>query len=310
MPTDLQKRTAQAIVNIFETGRVHGEYGRVTLLPGDSGHLTYGRSQTALASGNLYLLIKAYCEAPGAAGAARLREYLGRLAAGDTNLDSDMTFRRLLEEAGEDPVMHEVQDRFFDRVYWEPSVQHATAIGISRALGTAVAYDSHIHGGWGIVRARTEGRHGSARTIGEEAWITRYVAERRDWLAHHPKEILHRTVYRMDAFQTLVADGKWELSLPLRVRGVTIDEETLLATAPIRASALEENERALLLRAPPMRGKDVEALQRALTAAGFTVKVDGVFGPGTEKAVKQLQQARGLKVDGVVGPVTRAALGL
>ncbi len=59
MLTDLQKRTAQAIVNIFETGRVRGDYAKVTLIPGDPGHLTYGRSQTTLASGNLHLLINA-----------------------------------------------------------------------------------------------------------------------------------------------------------------------------------------------------------------------------------------------------------
>lgn len=28
-------------------------------MPGDTGHLTYGRAQTTLASGNLYLLLKA-----------------------------------------------------------------------------------------------------------------------------------------------------------------------------------------------------------------------------------------------------------
>ena len=53
--TKTQKRTAQAIVNIFETGRVHGDYGQVTLLAGDTGHLTYGRAQTTLASANLSL---------------------------------------------------------------------------------------------------------------------------------------------------------------------------------------------------------------------------------------------------------------
>ena len=58
MLTDLQKKAAQAVVNVFETGHARGEYGQVTLLPGDSGHLTYGRSQTTLASGNLFLLIK------------------------------------------------------------------------------------------------------------------------------------------------------------------------------------------------------------------------------------------------------------
>jgi chitosanase len=46
MLTDLQTRAAQAIVNVFETGTPRGDYGRVTLLAGDTGHLTYGRSQT------------------------------------------------------------------------------------------------------------------------------------------------------------------------------------------------------------------------------------------------------------------------
>src|SRR5512139_3500789 len=81
MLTDLQKRTAQAIVNIFETGRVRGDYAQVTLIPGDTGHLTYGRSQTTLASGNLYLLVRDYCETPGAALASGLQRYLSGLVA-------------------------------------------------------------------------------------------------------------------------------------------------------------------------------------------------------------------------------------
>ena len=56
MLTDLQKKTAQAIVQIFETSRVLGNYGQVTLLRGDTGHLTYGKAQTTLGSGNLALL--------------------------------------------------------------------------------------------------------------------------------------------------------------------------------------------------------------------------------------------------------------
>lgn len=49
MPTELQKNTARAIVNIFKTGSTQGKCGNVTLLARDSGHLTYGRSQTTLA---------------------------------------------------------------------------------------------------------------------------------------------------------------------------------------------------------------------------------------------------------------------
>jgi chitosanase len=307
MLTDLQKRTAQAIVNIFETGRVQGEYGKVTLIPGDPGHLTYGRSQTTLASGNLHLLIKDYCETAGAALASRLRRYLPGLAARDTALDTDTTLRGLLEEAGDDPVMCGCQDRFFDRVYWNVAVQRAANTGIASPLGTTVVYDSTIHGAWGIVQARTSERHGNPADVGEEAWVTDYVAERRDWLATHSKPVLHATVYRMDAFQQLIQAGNWVLPLPLRVRGVTIDEEALMPAA-VRVSADEA--RTLMLRRPPMKGADVKAVQHALVAAGYAIKVDGVFGKGTDTAVRQLQEARGLKVDGVVGPATRSALGL
>src|SRR5207244_3971494 len=123
--TDIQKKTAEAIVNIFETSHVEGDYGKVTLLSGDSGHLTYGRSQTTLASGNLFLLIKAYCETPHAQCAGMLQPYLPRLSNRDLALDQDLNFRQILREAGDDPVMHDTQDRFFDSVYWAPALQSA-----------------------------------------------------------------------------------------------------------------------------------------------------------------------------------------
>jgi peptidoglycan hydrolase-like protein with peptidoglycan-binding domain len=51
-------------------------------------------------------------------------------------------------------------------------------------------------------------------------------------------------------------------------------------------------------------GRQVQLLQKALGA----IKVDGVFGPETETAVRSFQASRGLTVDGVVGPQTSSAL--
>jgi chitosanase len=307
MFTEQQRNAAQAIINIFETGRAQGEYGQVTVLPGDSGHLTYGRSQTTLGSGNLYLLIKEYCETANAQFAAQLRPYLERLRNHDTSLDRDTALHQLLREAGNDSVMQEVQDRFFDRVYWEPAIKAASMIRITTALGTAVVYDSHVHGGWIRMRDRTIAQHGQASALGEQVWIGHYVEVRRDWLANHPNMLLRKTVYRMDSFRKLIAQGNWALTLPFVVRGVQIDEE-ILGGPPLRVSAQEEEERLLLLRTPFMRGEDVRVLQQALVSHGSLSNADGVFGTRTEEAVKQFQAQKGLKADGIVGPATRAAL--
>jgi LAS superfamily LD-carboxypeptidase LdcB len=58
------------------------------------------------------------------------------------------------------------------------------------------------------------------------------------------------------------------------------------------------------------RGVAVEALQWALTRAGFPAAIDGDFGPGTAGAVKEFQAAKKLTVDGLVGSKTWAKLGL
>jgi murein DD-endopeptidase MepM/ murein hydrolase activator NlpD len=48
------------------------------------------------------------------------------------------------------------------------------------------------------------------------------------------------------------------------------------------------------------KGKDVRALQRALTALGYPTGADGVFGPSTKKNVKKVERKRGWPVDGRV----------
>ena len=59
----------------------------------------------------------------------------------------------------------------------------------------------------------------------------------------------------------------------------------------------------------PGGSAQVRALQRRLRTAGESVgSIDGVYGPKTEAAVRNLQDRRGLAVDGVAGPRTYAAL--
>lgn len=53
---------------------------------------------------------------------------------------------------------------------------------------------------------------------------------------------------------------------------------------------------------------EVELLQWTLDHYGLETEVDGIFGPSTEKNVRQYQADKGLKVDGIVGTNTWAAL--
>jgi len=54
-----------------------------------------------------------------------------------------------------------------------------------------------------------------------------------------------------------------------------------------------------------LKGAPVKRLQERLG-----IDADGDFGPGTEKAVREFQQANGLAVDGIAGPDTFTAMGL
>ncbi len=61
-------------------------------------------------------------------------------------------------------------------------------------------------------------------------------------------------------------------------------------------------DRTLYLHAPHMRGDDARDLQRKLNALGFDAgREDGVFGPATDRAVREFQRNVGEAPDGVVG---------
>ncbi|MEM9520584.1 MAG: peptidoglycan-binding protein [Actinomycetota bacterium] len=69
-------------------------------------------------------------------------------------------------------------------------------------------------------------------------------------------------------------------------------------------------DRMLYLRSPMTRGDDVTDLQQRLGSLGFDAGyVDGIFGPDTERALRDFQANQGVTPDGVAGPDSVTALG-
>lgn len=68
--------------------------------------------------------------------------------------------------------------------------------------------------------------------------------------------------------------------------------------------------------APPPRhvtapGTDVtREVQQRLASFGYSIAVDGVYGPQTTRVVTSWQRSNGLVPDGIAGPITQASLGL
>ncbi|MDB5897080.1 MAG: Peptidoglycan-binding domain 1 protein [Ramlibacter sp.] len=297
-----QAQAALAIVNIFETGSVRGDYSAVTVLPGDTGRLTFGRAQTTLGSGNLQLLIERYCGAAGARFGARLRGWLPALTARSVAADQDIKLHNLLRASADDPVMRDVQDAFFDELYWEPALRAATRLGLGSPLAVAVVYDSWVHGSWAPLRDRASAA-GALDQVGEHEWVQRYVRLRRDWLGSHPNPLLRKTVYRMDAFQRLIDQGAWGLPLPLVVRGRELSLETLAAMPPGCYDGPPPGTRALAVQSPLQRGLDVRLVQLALSDQGCDIRADGIFGTSSARFIRAFQRASELPETGAADAV-------
>ncbi|MBO0815240.1 MAG: peptidoglycan-binding protein [Actinobacteria bacterium] len=53
-----------------------------------------------------------------------------------------------------------------------------------------------------------------------------------------------------------------------------------------------------------MFGEDVRTWQQRMRTRGWTITVDGAYGPQSEAVCRNFQRQFGLQVDGIVGPIT------
>jgi chitosanase len=149
------------------------------------------------------------------------------------------------------------------------------------------------------IRDLTNQRVGTLAALGEERWLSAYVATRRNWLANNSRAILRDTVYQMDVFQRLIDQGYWNLELPLVVRDQEISTASLSATPRGCYDGPQPGSRVLEVQTPLLRGLDVRLVQLGLSDIGFDIKADGVYGQTSARLVRQYQSDHGLPATGV-----------
>jgi chitosanase len=229
--TPQQKKVIDSILSIFETGKIPtpASYSTCTILKDGAG-ISYGKHQATDRADSLDKIVKKYI-AEGGTHATKLQPYLPQLAANETAKvnpaappDWAKSLVNLLKEAGADPKMQSAQDAIFDENYWNPALNHAKAIGLTTALGHAVMYDTCIHSGPGRVATHRAAfpQKSPANGGDEKEWVKAYVGARKAWLLGNSNPLVQKTIYRMETFEKLMAEGNWDLNTPLTVRGVKI----------------------------------------------------------------------------------------
>lgn len=221
--TTKQQSICEQVVNVFETGSIHGDYGAIARFddgPNRIRQVTYGRSQTT-EYGKLHDLVKKYAESNGSLS-DELKPFVDKI--GHIPLVDDDDFLDLLRKAGKDPVMQRVQDEFFDKRYFQPAMAWADKNGFSLALSALVIYDSFIHSGSipGFLRNRFPAKT-PVNGGDEKTWITEYVDARDSWLRNHSNPLLRKTVYRTECFKREIKRSNWDLStLPIDANGTKV----------------------------------------------------------------------------------------
>jgi peptidoglycan hydrolase-like protein with peptidoglycan-binding domain len=138
-------------------------------------------------------------------------------------------------------------------------------------------------------------------TRGTEGPAVRDVQERLTSLGYDLEHEAEQAVFGPATARAVRAFREYAGLVP----GDDVDHETWTALVD---ATFTFGDRMLYLRIPYFHGCDVQTLQTALAALGFSCTTDGIFGGHTEHAVREFQHNAGIGSDGIVGDSTFSAI--
>lgn len=165
--------------------------------------------------GNLKKLLQDYCKSETEISAA-LRPYVDLI--GVEALANNKQFCSLLEQAGDDPFMQQCQEQAYDEMYITPAYNWCQEHEFKLPLSHLVICDSFLQSGSILNKLRNMFSETTPNNGGnEKSWIAQYCQVRKEWLANHPRTILHETVYRMNFMLKCIKQDDWNLQSDLYI---------------------------------------------------------------------------------------------
>jgi chitosanase len=218
-----------SVLKAAETGSASGDYSLVSLLHdgiNDCLQVTYG-IQFDEASGDLARVLTNYSQGSGQF-VGQLTPYIGscNIILPDPNateLSQDTAFQSLLQQAGADTAMQQVQDSLFESETWTPALNWAKIEGFTLALSLLVISDSFLQSGEIPTFLRDQFAAVPPIDGGDEkTWITEYTAVRNNWLLTSGDTALENSAYRTECYVGLIENNDWDLTSTINMNGVLI----------------------------------------------------------------------------------------
>jgi chitosanase len=227
-------RVAEAIISSFENSSTAMPYASAQDI-GDGRGITAGRAGFTSGTHDLLLVVQQY-EASAGGERTPLTGYLPALIAIDASVrdggdGGDTSGLEGFEVAWRqtsqvDPRLDRAQDDVYRRLYLEPAMAQARAVGLTTALGQLVVLDSAVQHGTGsdpdglaTMIAETTEAHGSEPQPDRSGWLEEFLEIRRAHLLdpadEATTEVWRRSVPRVDTLETLLDEEQFGLETPL-----------------------------------------------------------------------------------------------
>lgn len=228
-----QKRRAEQITSVFESGTPAFDYGVVVSL-GDGRGYTAGRIGFTTGTGDAYTVVRRYTDR---VPTNPLAKYLPRMQMLRENESGSVQglegFPAAWTLAAKDPLFRTVQDEISDEVYYNPAMAAADDLGFKYALSRGIMYDTIIqHGGsptepdglFALINLTKQKMNGSPKTgVDEKQWIYKFLEVRKTDLLYpmnkETQEAWAESADRVDILKNIADSGNWDLHGPIRLGG-------------------------------------------------------------------------------------------